>query len=109
LGAFQNADKHRQLVLISNGPREPIVRQIHPDGHRVVVEPEEPLGPDRVLRTGTVVGAALVATQVKMEVEGSLDVLIGDAGHGAYHACPDALETMIRDVGRVLDELEPLI
>ncbi len=109
LGAFQNADKHRQLVLVSNGLRDPVVRQIHLDGRRVVVEPEEPLGPDRVLRNRTVVGASLVATQVTMEAEGVLDVLIGDAEHAAYHSCPGALETMLRDVGRVLDELEPLI
>jgi hypothetical protein len=109
LAALQNADKHRQLVLVSNGLRDPVVRQVHPDGRRVVVEPEEPRGPDRVLRNRTVVGVSLIATQVKMEAEGALEVLIGDARHGAYHACPDALETMSRDVERVLNELEPLI
>jgi hypothetical protein len=109
LGAFQNADKHRQLVLVSNGLRDPVVWRVGLDGSRVRVEPGEPVPPDHVLRNRTVVGFSPVATQVKMEAEGSLDVLIGDGADRAYHSCPDALETMVRDVGRVLDELEPLV
>jgi hypothetical protein len=44
LSAFQNADKHRNLVLVGNGLRDPMVWQIHPDGStapvRAVRQPE---------------------------------------------------------------------
>jgi hypothetical protein len=108
LSAFQNADKHRQLVLLSSGLRAPVVWQVHPDGHRVRVEPDPPLPPNHVLGDRAEVGASLVATQVKMEAEGALDILIGNRLDGPYHACPDALEAMIRNVEDVLARFEAL-
>jgi hypothetical protein len=112
LRTFQNADKHRRLVLVVSGLRDPIIW--FDLGNRRKKRVRLPgIAGDRRLGPGTVIGrnAEPLPPNVKMEAEGTLDIMIGDSKRRrspdvAFHSCPDVFESMIQDVTGLLDLLE---
>jgi hypothetical protein len=107
LRTFQNADKHSRLVFVVSGLRDPTswvtTNEIR---KRRVPLPRVP--PDRVLppRTAVRIASHPLPANVKMEIEGAVEVMIGDGESGAYFRCPFIFEAMIRDTTGVLDRLE---
>lgn len=107
LRTFQNADKHNRLVVVVAGLHDPTIWfNLSPIGKRRV--PLRRIPPDRRLPPRAVVRIAdrPLPPDVEMEAEGTVDVMIGDGQSGAYMSCPFVFEAMIRDVNRVLDDLE---
>jgi len=107
LRALQNADKHRRLAIIVGGLRSPIIwYQLTPTKKRRARLPRVP--DDGRLPPRTAVHRSLdpLPPDVKMEAEGTVDVMIGDGRRREYYSCPGIFGAMINNVAGVLDQLE---
>jgi hypothetical protein len=107
LSTFQNADKHNQLLVVPSGITALRASFIGPTGPVPIDHDAVPDG--YVVGHGAQVGATSepLPPDVKVQIEGTLTVQIGDGLSGDYLPCIEALEGMITDTTGVLDLLEP--
>jgi hypothetical protein len=104
LGTLQNADKHRQLLIVAVGLHDPIIRHIDQAGTIVYASEPGGLAADRALPNGGVIDRAPAndLAHVHVEVEGAPMVMVGEHGQGPFRPCPDVFEAMLRKRGRHL-------
>lgn len=113
LNAFQNADKHRELVIFVNGLAEPIVRHTRSSG--LITYESEPGGlpANRIVANGAVIetSPANDLPDVKVEVEGTMQILVGERDNGSnpFRGFPDVFESMLSVVRDACDRLEPFV
>jgi hypothetical protein len=110
LHAFQNADKHRGLVIVASGLTDPVVRHVRPSGLITYESAPYGLAADRVLRNGAAVHRAPAdeASDMKVEVEATMQILIGE-GDDPWRPFPDIFEATFRTIRQAFDLLEPLV
>lgn len=96
LNAFQNADKHRELVIVPSGLTDPVVRHVRPSGLITYESAPYGLPADRVLRNGAVVHRAPAdePADIKVEVEATMQILIGE-GEDPWRPLPRHLRSYV--------------
>jgi hypothetical protein len=111
LATLQNADKHRQLVIVSSGLANPVIRHTTASGLVTYESQITGLPADRRLQSRAVVDRSPVddLADVQVEVEGTSQVMIGEGGHGPYHECIDTFAAMFRLVRQAFERLEPFV
>jgi hypothetical protein len=111
LSAYQNADKHRHLMIVTSGVRPFTVSLMGADGsHRMEVD-HDPIPKGFMVGDGAVVGRTSepLGPEMKMEAEGTLKVQIGDGRGADYMPCIEVFEAMITDVAGIFPLLEPFL
>jgi hypothetical protein len=108
---LQNADKHRQLLIVVESLHDPIIRHTDATGAVTYESDAGGLAADHVLKNRGVIDFAPTndLEHVRVEVEGTLAIMVGEGGRGPFKACPDVFELMLGNVAGICDELEPLI
>jgi hypothetical protein len=111
LATLQNADKHRQLVIVSSGLANPVIRNTAASGLITYESPIDGLPTDRRLQNGAVVDRSAFngLPNVKVEIEGTLEVMIGEGGTGPYHEFIEIFAAMFRVVRQAFERLEPFV
>jgi len=107
--AFQNADKHRNLVtMVEALDLQAVVITDRANGLKVPID-LTPLDPTRMAPKGAriFVGHA----QVDVEAEGAIHVAVGvgDNPQGAYRRVPDFPAELLRVAVNIAEALEPLV
>ena len=114
LSVLQNADKHKRLVLVVSGLRDPIV-WFNTGPGRKRRAPLRRVPENRRVGPRTVVGRARepLASHMNMEAEGTLDIMIGDrepspewSFDDPFYSCPFVFESMIRDLDGLIERLD---
>jgi enamine deaminase RidA (YjgF/YER057c/UK114 family) len=111
LADLQNADKHRQLVIVATGLEDPVIRHITPSGLVVYESDVGGLPADRILQNGAAVDRSPDndLSGVDVEVEGTLALVVGEGGDGPYYPCPHAFEQMLLIARRAFERLEKFV
>ena len=113
LGSLQNADKHNRLILVVSGLRNPVV-WVNTGRSKKVRISDRRLPEHRRLAPGTPVrrGPDPLPSEMSMEAEGTLDVMIGDRKRGQglsaadpFYAFPVVFEKMIADLSGLIRDL----
>jgi hypothetical protein len=108
LSSFQNADKHRELVVVARGLTSPDF-YYHLPGDVTTVLPFDRMDipADRLVKDGAMVEfiPGDEAPEMEMEVEGTPQVVIGRAIEGPLRGCPGVLGKMIDTAKRVVGKL----
>lgn len=109
LRALQNADKHRQLVVVARGIRDPVSYFSHSNG--LVTRAQFDRLETGFLGAGTVVDADPndIYADVKMEVEGTPEIFIGESWLGPYRDAASTLRSIIENGWVCAQRLEPLV
>jgi hypothetical protein len=110
LSAYQNADKHRHLMIVTSGVWPFTASFLAPDGRRKAIG-HDPVPKGFMVGDGAMVGttSAPLGPEVKVEAEGTLKVQIGDGRSGDYLPCIEVFEAMITDVAGIFPMLEPFL
>jgi hypothetical protein len=109
LSALQNADKHRQLVVFTRGIRDPTGHWTDQGGNRTSLE--FPAIDGGFIGDGTMLDhdPADVYGDVKMEIEGTPEIFIGESWHGPYREATSSLRLIISNGWLCVERLEPLV
>ena len=107
LSTFQNADKHRQLVVVSQGLIPERIEFVLPDGTRTSAN-APPLPADRLLRDGARIER--LPSRQTIEITGAVLVVMGSGPQGPQRPVLDFCSKLLDFVAnRVLDPLNDLL
>lgn len=109
LSSLQNADKHRQLVVFTRGIRDPASVFTHRDG--TVTRNRFPTLETGFIGDGTVLDYAPTDPygDVKMEVEGTPEIFIGESWLGPYREATGCLQLIIKNGWDCVQRLAPFV
>jgi len=111
LAVLQNADKHRQLVIVGTGLKDPVIRHTTPSGIVIYESEVAGLPADRILKNGAAVDRSPTndLEDVHVEVGGTVAIVVGEGEDGPYYACPQAFEQMLNMTRLAFDRLERFV
>jgi hypothetical protein len=111
LGTLQNADKHRQLLVAASAIADPTFRFTRISDGFVFKDTPPPPPPGKLIGNGTVVTelAANDLPGVKVEIEGTPQIVVGESQNGPYRTCPFAIQAIIDNVWDCVRKLEPFV
>lgn len=108
LSTFQNADKHRELVIVDHGLADFDYIYRLPNGLKTILRHADmDIPPDRLLqnRAKVHVSEASNPPEMEMEIEGAPQIVVGRAVNGPLRGCPGVFAKMIDTAKRVVGDL----